>query len=164
MSGCPKKVKAKGLCAAHYETKRRGKLSAESTKKRTPVYSHRLSEIDKSSLTATCAACGVTEVYYRTDKRVYACKSAKRASQADYMLRRTYGIGLEDKKKLLEGQNGLCAVCLRHIDLFSSHLDHIHGTKVIRGVLCGPCNQALGLMQESPTVVSSALEYLRKHS
>ena len=39
-------------------------------------------------------------------------------------------------------------------------LDHDHVTGEFRGWLCAKCNSALGLMQDSPTILRKAIEYL----
>jgi hypothetical protein len=41
------------------------------------------------------------------------------------------------------------------------HIDHDHETGAIRGLLCQPCNHALGLFQESAAVLDQARTYLK---
>lgn len=38
--------------------------------------------------------------------------------------------------------------------------DHDHTTGLLRGVLCGNCNRALGLLQDSPTILRALAQYL----
>lgn len=40
------------------------------------------------------------------------------------------------------------------------HIDHDHDTGKIRGILCHPCNTALGLLEESQTRISQLSHYL----
>ncbi|MGK2948022.1 MAG: endonuclease domain-containing protein, partial [Acidimicrobiales bacterium] len=40
-------------------------------------------------------------------------------------------------------------------------VDHDHRTGAVRGLLCGPCNRAIGLLRDSPVVCRLAAEYLR---
>ena len=58
-------------------------------------------------------------------------------------------------------QNNRCAMCN---DVFETtpHADHNHETKTSRGLLCGTCNQAIGLLQDNPTLCEAAAAYLRK--
>lgn len=42
-------------------------------------------------------------------------------------------------------------------------VDHNHETGEIRGLLCGKCNRAFGLVNEDPEVVLNLLEYARHH-
>lgn len=75
----------------------------------------------------------------------------------DYHLRKTYGITLADYGVMFENQGGVCKVCLQpetKIDkkgrTVNLHVDHCHSSGVVRGLLCGRCNSALGHAQDSP--------------
>lgn len=80
-------------------------------------------------------------------------------------LRRAYGISKEYKDKLKKEQNNKCKICN---NLFTSskdtHTDHINvGSKVIiRGILCGKCNKALGLLHEDFIIIGKAAAYVEK--
>ena len=39
-----------------------------------------------------------------------------------------------------------------------------HVTRAVRGLLCDPCNKALGLMQDDPARLRAAAEYLERHN
>lgn len=41
-------------------------------------------------------------------------------------------------------------------------VDHSHQTGQIRGLLCDPCNTALGLFQDDQNRLQNAMEYLAK--
>jgi hypothetical protein len=58
-------------------------------------------------------------------------------------IKRNYGLSWGDYTRLLQSQNSLCAICMtpHHKRL---HVDHCHETGRVRGLLCGPCNTALG--------------------
>jgi hypothetical protein len=64
-------------------------------------------------------------------------------------LKTKYGITLDDYKKMLEDQNGLCLIC--GIDTprgnKSWHVDHCHKTGKVRGLLCNYCNPRLGFYE-----------------
>lgn len=60
-------------------------------------------------------------------------------------------------------QNHCCAIC--HADFSTmdprhTHADHDHLTGEKRGLLCGQCNRALGLMNDSSILLRRAAEYL----
>jgi hypothetical protein len=67
---------------------------------------------------------------------------------------------------LLEEQGGKCAVCgkLNNEGRRRLAVDHDHKTGKVRGLLCGNCNTALGLVKEDPEILSLLADYLRKRS
>lgn len=42
------------------------------------------------------------------------------------------------------------------------HIDHDHETGTVRGLLCSPCNTALGSLREDPRLFRRALAYLAR--
>lgn len=90
---------------------------------------------------------------------------------------KTYGISLEEYNVLLQKQNGVCAICKKpetrkagrnrkDIDTVVTgenylHVDHCHKTGKIRGLLCSACNQALGLLEEDASRITSLLDYIK---
>jgi hypothetical protein len=91
-----------------------------------------------------------------------------RDKRKDYYLRRTYGLTLAEYKKILDGQNGVCAICGTDDPKGKSGtyfvVDHDHETGENRGLLCNRCNRAIGLLGESRDLLQSASEYLKKYS
>ena len=76
---------------------------------------------------------------------------------------RSYGISVEQYNHLLESQEGVCWICSKpNVPGKSLNIDHDHKTGQVRGLLCGNCNTALGLLREDPHVVLRAYEYLNK--
>lgn len=60
--------------------------------------------------------------------------------------------------EIFQAQGGLCLLCLQaHATLC---VDHCHTTGRIRGLLCQPCNTALGGFKDSPEMLARALQYL----
>ena len=82
----------------------------------------------------------------------------------DAIIRRQYGISLEEYYKLIDYQNGGCAICGREQEPDGRKLsiDHDHSTGKVRGVLCYACNKALGMFYDKPERLEKAAEYLRK--
>lgn len=84
----------------------------------------------------------------------------------DFMLREKFGITESDYQRILESQNGVCAICkqperrVRQGKLLKLSVDHCHVTGKVRGLLCAVCNIGLGLMQDNPLFLTSAIEYL----
>ncbi|MFH2072374.1 MAG: endonuclease VII domain-containing protein [Actinomycetota bacterium] len=56
-------------------------------------------------------------------------------------------------------QRGLCAICGNGTRMLV--IDHDHMTGRVRGLLCSQCNTAIGLLQDDPTLLSSAGTYLQ---
>lgn len=77
-------------------------------------------------------------------------------------LQQTYEMTLVDYQEILARQNGLCAVCRNlHVGRGSRlHVDHCHETGRVRGLLCGNCNTAIGLLKEDPALFEAAVRYL----
>jgi len=72
-----------------------------------------------------------------------------------------YGITPEDYDRMNKIQNGLCAICHK-VDTANRALavDHCHATHVIRGLLCGKCNKALGGFNDDVEILRAAIAYL----
>lgn len=82
----------------------------------------------------------------------------------DERLRGNYNLTLDGYNDLLRRQGGVCAICRGESGKTQLGVDHIHGTKNIRGILCSPCNLALGYFKDNPTTIAAAIWYLHKAS
>jgi len=72
-----------------------------------------------------------------------------------------YRLREEQYVNLLEEQEGCCAICgLEAAEDVPLQVDHDHTTGRIRGLLCGPCNRGLGMLQDSCTILKAAIQYL----
>lgn len=60
---------------------------------------------------------------------------------------------------MLDRQGGACAICLQ-VRTETLHVDHCHATGAVRGLLCGACNRALGLLNDDPGLIRRAADYL----
>ena len=64
---------------------------------------------------------------------------------------RRYGITEDEYNLMAAEQDGSCAACgqVPTGKRWASrlHVDHDHNTKEVRGLLCGPCNRALGYIE-----------------
>jgi hypothetical protein len=79
-------------------------------------------------------------------------------------LKRNYKISLETYNKILEIQGGGCAICGAKPKERRLHIDHNHSTNAIRGILCGKCNQAIGLLNENLILFDRAKEYIKNNN
>lgn len=74
---------------------------------------------------------------------------------------RNRGLTEESYAALKASQGNACAICATAFpERPEPHIDHDHATGVVRGLLCGPCNQAIGLLREDPELLARAAEYL----
>jgi hypothetical protein len=80
-----------------------------------------------------------------------------------HLLRKVYGITLEDYDARLALQKGVCAIC-KQPDSQALSVDHDHKTKRIRGLLCGSCNLGLGSFRDDKTRLKAAILYLAARS
>lgn len=115
------------------------------------------------------------ELYVCLPSGVYVCLGCKRENGAKYrqanrktvnLHNRTgrYRITVEEYKRLFDEQGGKCAICQSEITEQTCRIDHSHNTGIVRGLLCAACNTGIGLLKDSPDVLMSAVEYLRKHN
>lgn len=79
-------------------------------------------------------------------------------------LRREYGLSVEDWDRLHDEQLGRCAICLTPLVEVRPAVDHCHTCDAVRGILCDPCNMALGLLGDDVERILRAAEYVNTHS
>ena len=104
-------------------------------------------------MTTPCPHCG-TQTPLRG-----RCKECAR----DYSYQTKYNFSTAEYEDMYSKQGGVCAICQApQSNKRFKHLcvDHDHGTGVVRGLLCDPCNRAIGLMKDDIKLLSNAIEYL----
>lgn len=87
------------------------------------------------------------------------CKDCTSAANRRDHLERTYGLTEADLLAMRADQNGVCAICQAAAPV---HVDHDHETGTVRGILCFPCNAALGHLRDDPLVIRRAARYLER--
>jgi hypothetical protein len=116
------------------------------------------------------------------NKDIRANRAAKRAirladaslakdesrTRLKYRLKVSYGMTTDDYDRMFESQEGLCAICgMSPVGRGRSDMlvvDHCHTKGNVRALLCGNCNSALGLLDDSPVILQSAMDYIKKWS
>jgi len=117
---------------------------------------------------------------YALDPAFFLARNAKSKKNIDWrsrdrntMLIRNYGITLKEYNIMFTKQNGVCDICnqpeisVTRWDpdkIKSLAVDHNHTTGVVRGLLCGKCNTALGIFNDSINELEKAINYLRRHN
>jgi hypothetical protein len=110
----------------------------------------------KGKVQSWCKVCTNTFQRVRGPKYQFARRRAHLAA--------TYGITPEEFSTLLARQGGACAIC-RSPDprgTKTMQVDHDHKTGAIRGLLCHPCNTALGMFGDNAETLRAAVEYLAR--
>jgi len=80
-----------------------------------------------------------------------------------YHLIKKYGITEEDYQRMFDEQNGGCAICGGTKGKNGRlHIDHNHATGKVRGLLCSPCNVAIGMLRENPALFQKAQDYIAR--
>ena len=81
----------------------------------------------------------------------------------EYKLRTRFGMSLDDFNNILSRQNYSCAICKSKTPKRKNSgwiVDHCHTTGKVRGILCHPCNVAIGFLEDSVEILDNAKEYL----
>lgn len=114
----------------------------------------------------------ITQKVHGEDRKTYLARiqkvyrAVRKEAFQEYDLKRHYGISKKQYDELADTQAHRCAICLkpegsvikgRPIKLA---VDHCHDTGKVRGLLCSPCNRALGGFQDSPEILKRAILYL----
>lgn len=98
-----------------------------------------------------------TEAGKRANKKYLSKPEVKLKRKEQIMIKR-YGFGIDGYNKLYQEQRGNCAICGKNFKKLD--IDHCHNTGEVRGLLCGSCNRALGLMKDNIDFLKKAIDYL----
>jgi Recombination endonuclease VII len=124
-------------------------------------------------VTKVCQKCGdekpIEDFYPKSRKSQYENSKAGvshrcRPCDQNRRLESKYGVTLDQYNQMFIDQKGHCAGCGRHQKDLTKKLcvDHNHASGQVRGLLCGTCNVALGMLRESKQTLSNLIDYLTK--
>lgn len=89
------------------------------------------------------------------------CPDCRQRTRVANELNKNFGIGIEEYDKMLELQDGRCAICGCLPRTKRLAVDHCHESKAIRGLLCSRCNKGLlGGAHDSVDLLKRAIVYL----
>jgi cupin superfamily acireductone dioxygenase involved in methionine salvage len=77
-------------------------------------------------------------------------------------LKTRYGMEIADFVERVERQRNRCEICKNLTKKFV--VDHCHERNKVRDLLCGRCNNLLGLAEDNIDLLNAATDYLVKHS
>ena len=110
-----------------------------------------------------CNACGVPKHGNAFRKGEWTCRQCQSDRRGHHRRLHEYGLTFEEYSRLLDEQQGMCAVCGRDFD-GAPVVDHDHKTRRVRGLLCHGCNTGLGLFRDDPKALAKAITYLQHGS
>jgi hypothetical protein len=118
-----------------------------------------------------CSKCG--ETHTRNAKHLKQGQESQECSmykppnwsgleRQDNIIRKQYGISMQEFNELLKHQGGGCAICAKPISALRRrmNIDHCHETNVVRGILCSGCNTGLGHLGDNLDGLQRALDFL----
>lgn len=166
---CAAPAQAKGLCYGHYDQMRTGKELTPITRRKSPNTSHLRDAHGRKECTRCLR-------WFDEDRFNVASKNRDGlnnycASCAKIRHRiHVFNMQPERYQALLDAQGGVCAIC-RKEDPTGRDLsvDHDHECcpdsgrscgECVRGLLCWPCNTAIGQMKDNVANLRAAADYL----
>ncbi len=112
----------------------------------------------------TCASCELVKPvseFHRARSQTGGhncyCKPCRAERDREKRFFREYGLTPQAYDALIEQQGRLCALCRERP---AEHVDHDHVMGTVRGVLCFPCNAALGQLKDRVDLLKAAIDYL----
>ena len=95
-------------------------------------------------------------------------KYGKRPHEQKFHLRKRYGLSLDAFYEILHVQDYKCKICgdgivctgKKPVPHNVANVDHDKMTGKVRGLLCGSCNRAIGLLRHDERILASAIVYL----
>ncbi len=182
VAGCERPHKAKGLCGTHYH--RQQKDTDLSLPIRQRETGERVCKVEdcgrpRASKGNTGGAdyCPMHQMRMKRRGSVGGIQRERAPSgeavwnTPEYRRRfsrlKKYGLTPEEFDAILAAQRGRCAICRSKTPRSARNgtwcVDHDHVTGQVRGLLCTPCNRAVGMLQDDPDILAAALQYVRKH-
>lgn len=87
-------------------------------------------------------------------------KKSKKDGDRKWRLKTKYGLTVEQFDEMLLSQKGHCALCAKPMS--KPIIEHCHKTGIIRGLVHQQCNAMIGMAQDDPEVLRSAIVYLNR--
>lgn len=80
-----------------------------------------------------------------------------------HVLRKKFGLSLEDYDAMMTKQDNRCAICGSYQTYKKLAVDHDHKTGKVRGLLCNDCNIGIGYLKDNEQTLENAIEYLKRN-
>jgi len=150
--GCNRlaKYSTKPLCGGHLQQHQAGK----------PLTALRRKDFPIENGEKVCSIClhrkPIGEFHRKKETVVAGCK----ACLSIYTRARRYGVSFDEMAAMIG--SGTCDSCGDPVAGLGLHIDHCHDTGKVRGVLCGPCNTALGCVRDDVERLRHLVAYLTR--
>lgn len=127
------------------------------------------STMGRKGICKACEAKRQLAAYHANpEPRKAKCRELSNLHQRRWNLKRIWGLTPEQYDEILRKQDGVCAICGQPPSGKKGekylHIDHCHDSDVIRGLLCGNCNNGIGRFKDSPTNLRRAAQYIERNS
>lgn len=109
---------------------------------------------ERTTRGATCVVCN------RERSQVVTAHDSLKKREAN--LKQRYGMSITEFADRVELQGSRCAIC-RNLSK-SLVVDHCHAQNKVRDLLCQRCNSLLGLAEDQIEILTSAVDYIVRHS
>jgi len=130
----------------------------------------------------TCRKCGAANPEDYAKWRPRLCRDcanayrreyykAKQGSDVSYaqLLKREYGLTLDEYNAMVQQQGNRCAICrrpetmkMRGGQIRRLSVDHDHATGLVRGLLCQRCNLVVWALEDNHTTLDAVRAYLEE--
>ncbi len=152
---------------------------ANARRKGSSFKGHILKQPDPSTGIAYCSRCKTyksTSEFHKNKARksnglCNYCKPCAYATHFKGYLKFTFGMEHGEYERMLEKQNGVCAICSQpesviHLGkVVRLSVDHCHKTNKVRQLLCYACNHLVGFIERHGIKrIRDAENYVKKHS
>ena len=113
-----------------------------------------------------CSTCSVWQDpsnYHKSAGSIDGLRSRCKKCDYKYNVKRVYNLEWSDYERMLEGQNGACAICKRLYEKLN--VDHDHSCcpgkrscgKCVRALLCTNCNSRIGWYEANKETIIAYL-------
>ena len=183
-------IRARGLCVQHWNYEQYGSCSngcilpaanskgwcancnkrGGAPKRRNPGT---ILNNEKERLCSRCKNVFPIDEFFKSHHK-NRCQGCQSWVKRDGYLKRTYGIDTKTYEKMLEQNNGGCYICGKTQQENGKYLavDHDHSCcsnyrvscgKCVRGILCDPCNRAVGLLKDNAENAMAVAIYIKNN-
>ena len=169
---CDKPYLARGLCSDHYGQEKRG-VPFTALRERRRKGQSQIRDSEGRKFCVRCTQWKPESDYTRSKAAADGFQVWCRVCQREERRMVRFGLSTERFAELLEAQGHKCAICKqeRAPGARDWHVDHDHACcsgfetcgLCVRGLLCGACNQMIGLAKDEPRVLESASAYLKRY-